>query len=82
MFLRVLQICSQESFDEEIAIIRSIEENLCYPDYVIEKCHNFAKKTFYNRGSKAEIYLKNMFWLLCHENFTNLVNTLKELILL
>ena len=79
MFLRALRVCSPEFFDEEIAIIRSIGEKLCYPEYVIEKCYNFAKKTFYNQESRSEICLKNMLCLPYHENFSNLVSILKRI---
>ena len=43
MFLRALRVCSPEFFDEEIAIIKSIWEKLCYPNYFLEKYYDCKK---------------------------------------
>ena len=79
MFLRALRVCSPEFFDEEIAIIKSIGEKLCYPDHFLERCHDFAKKTFYNQESKPKTCYKNILCLPYHENFSHLVAILKRI---
>lgn len=79
MFLRALRVCSPEFFDEEIAIIKSIGDKLCYPDYFLERCYDFAKKTFYNQEPRPKTYYKNTLCLPYHENFSHLVTILKRI---
>ena len=60
-------------------MIKSIGEKLCYPEYVIEKSYDFAKKTFYNNEQKPRKDLENVLCLPYHESFSNIVPILRNI---
>ena len=47
MFLRTYRISDPEFLDEEIRKIQSIGQTIKYPLYILNQCHNTAKKRFY-----------------------------------
>ena len=78
MFLRALRIVSPQYLDQEIAYIRKIGTDLCYPSYILDICYNKAHKKFYSVSNMEKEAPKNVLSLPYFSGFETIKPLLKS----